>query len=60
MKVVSQLMTEPGLLKIQDGCDYKCSYCTIPLARGGSRSDSLIIYLIMSNQFLKMGSKKLF
>jgi len=24
--------------KIQDGCDYKCSYCTIPLARGGSRS----------------------
>ena len=27
-------------LKIQDGCDYKCSYCTIPLARGGSRSDT--------------------
>jgi threonylcarbamoyladenosine tRNA methylthiotransferase MtaB len=25
-------------LKIQDGCDYKCSFCTIPLARGGSRS----------------------
>ncbi len=24
--------------KIQDGCDYKCSFCTIPLARGGSRS----------------------
>ena len=31
-----------SFLKIQDGCDYKCSYCTIPLARGGSRSDSLI------------------
>ena len=28
-------------LKIQDGCDYKCSFCTIPLARGKSRSDSL-------------------
>lgn len=30
-----------SFLKIQDGCDYKCSYCTIPLARGKSRSDSL-------------------
>jgi threonylcarbamoyladenosine tRNA methylthiotransferase MtaB len=29
-----------SFLKIQDGCDYKCSYCTIPLARGKSRSDS--------------------
>lgn len=28
-------------LKIQDGCDYKCSFCTIPLARGKSRSDTL-------------------
>ncbi len=30
-----------SFLKIQDGCDYKCSFCTIPLARGRSRSDSL-------------------
>ncbi len=30
-----------SFLKIQDGCDYKCSFCTIPLARGKSRSDSL-------------------
>ncbi|MFN3952079.1 MAG: tRNA (N(6)-L-threonylcarbamoyladenosine(37)-C(2))-methylthiotransferase MtaB [Thermaurantimonas sp.] len=30
-----------AFLKIQDGCDYKCSYCTIPLARGISRSDTL-------------------
>lgn len=29
-------------LKVQDGCDYPCSYCTIPLARGKSRSDSVI------------------
>ena len=28
-------------LKVQDGCDYPCSYCTIPLARGQSRSDSI-------------------
>lgn len=27
-------------LKVQDGCDYSCSFCTIPLARGASRSDS--------------------
>lgn len=30
-----------AFLKVQDGCDYKCSYCTIPLARGISRSDTL-------------------
>ncbi len=28
-------------LKVQDGCDYNCSYCTIPMARGKSRSDSI-------------------
>lgn len=28
-------------LKVQDGCDYPCSYCTIPLARGASRSDTI-------------------
>ena len=28
-------------LKVQDGCDYSCSFCTIPLARGGSRSGSI-------------------
>lgn len=28
-------------LKVQDGCDYSCSFCTIPMARGGSRSDSV-------------------
>lgn len=30
-----------GFLKVQDGCDYKCTYCTIPLARGISRSAKL-------------------
>jgi threonylcarbamoyladenosine tRNA methylthiotransferase MtaB len=30
-----------AFLKVQDGCDYQCSFCTIPMARGRSRSDSL-------------------
>lgn len=30
-----------AFLKVQDGCDYKCTFCTIPLARGISRSDTL-------------------
>src|SRR4029079_16174788 len=29
-------------LKVQDGCDYTCSFCTIPMARGKSRSDSIV------------------
>jgi tRNA A37 methylthiotransferase MiaB len=29
-----RLVTERAFLKVQDGCDYKCTYCTIPLARG--------------------------
>ena len=30
-----------SFLKVQDGCDYNCSFCTIPLARGASRSDTI-------------------
>ncbi|OMP31247.1 tRNA (N(6)-L-threonylcarbamoyladenosine(37)-C(2))-methylthiotransferase MtaB [Mangrovimonas sp. DI 80] len=30
-----------AFLKVQDGCDYKCTYCTIPMARGISRSDTM-------------------
>ena len=30
-----------SFLKVQDGCDYKCTYCTIPLARGKSRSGTI-------------------
>ncbi len=30
-----------SFLKVQDGCDYKCTFCTIPLARGASRSDEV-------------------
>lgn len=38
-----------SFLKVQDGCDYNCSYCTIPIARGASRSDT--IANIISNIF---------
>jgi threonylcarbamoyladenosine tRNA methylthiotransferase MtaB len=40
-------------LKVQDGCDYSCSFCTIPLARGGSRSDSITNILKTANQIAK-------
>ena len=43
-----------SFLKIQDGCDYKCTYCTIPLARGVSRSDSLEN---IKNNILQISSK---
>jgi threonylcarbamoyladenosine tRNA methylthiotransferase MtaB len=38
-------------LKVQDGCDYSCSFCTIPLARGKSRSDS-IDHVIKNAEYL--------
>ncbi len=37
-------------LKVQDGCDYKCTFCTIPLARGKSRSESIENILKQANQ----------
>ena len=39
-----------AFLKVQDGCDYKCTYCTIPLARGFSRSDTLDNILRQANE----------
>lgn len=46
-------------LKIQDGCDYTCSYCTIPLARGESRSDSIEGILDNIHQILENGIKEI-
>lgn len=37
-------------LKVQDGCDYSCTFCTIPLARGNSRSDSIENILKTANE----------
>lgn len=48
-----------GFLKVQDGCDYKCTYCTIPLARGISRSDSLQNVLKNAKEIAEKGIKEI-
>ena len=48
-----------AFLKVQDGCDYKCTYCTIPLARGISRSDSLKNVLKNAEEISKKGIKEI-
>ncbi|MGL2999158.1 tRNA (N(6)-L-threonylcarbamoyladenosine(37)-C(2))-methylthiotransferase MtaB [Flavobacterium sp. RSSB_23] len=48
-----------AFLKIQDGCDYKCTYCTIPLARGISRSDALENVLKNASEISKQGIKEI-
>lgn len=48
-----------AFLKVQDGCDYKCTYCTIPLARGISRSDSLENVLQNAEEISKQGIKEI-
>jgi len=48
-----------SFLKVQDGCDYKCSYCTIPLARGISRSDSLANIISSAKSISKSGIKEI-
>jgi threonylcarbamoyladenosine tRNA methylthiotransferase MtaB len=44
-----------SFLKVQDGCDYKCTYCTIPRARGVSRSDRLENIINNANKIAKEG-----
>jgi threonylcarbamoyladenosine tRNA methylthiotransferase MtaB len=46
-------------LKVQDGCDYPCSYCTIPLARGQSRSDSIEKVLSLIEEVAANGVKEI-
>ncbi len=46
-------------LKVQDGCDYTCSFCTIPLARGRSRSDSISNVVNNANKIAAMGVKEI-
>src|SRR5680860_85748 len=48
-----------AFLKIQDGCDYKCTYCTIPLARGISRSDTLENVLKNAAEIAAQGIKEI-
>src|SRR5690554_1048168 len=48
-----------AFLKVQDGCDYKCTYCTIPLARGISRSDTLENVLKNAFEISQQGIKEI-
>jgi len=48
-----------AFLKVQDGCDYKCTYCTIPLARGISRSDALENVLQNAKEISQQGIKEI-
>ncbi|HMT70823.1 MAG TPA: tRNA (N(6)-L-threonylcarbamoyladenosine(37)-C(2))-methylthiotransferase MtaB [Saprospiraceae bacterium] len=48
-----------SFLKIQDGCDYKCTFCTIPQARGSSRSDTIENVLINANSIVNQGAKEI-
>lgn len=46
-------------LKVQDGCDYFCSYCTIPYARGLSRSPSVASVVAQAEQVAALGGKEI-
>ena len=48
-----------AFLKVQDGCDYKCTYCTIPLARGISRSDTMANVLKNAKEISEKGIKEI-
>ncbi len=48
-----------SFLKVQDGCDYKCSFCTIPLARGRSRSDTVENVVANAQKIAEMGVKEI-
>ncbi len=48
-----------AFLKVQDGCDYKCTYCTIPLARGISRSDTMDNVLRNAGEIAAKGIKEI-
>lgn len=46
-------------LKVQDGCDYFCSFCTIPLARGKSRSDSIANVVKQAEEIVASGTREI-
>lgn len=48
-----------SFLKVQDGCDYKCSFCTIPLARGKSRSDTVEQVIENAAKIAEMGVREI-
>ncbi|MBR2260383.1 MAG: tRNA (N(6)-L-threonylcarbamoyladenosine(37)-C(2))-methylthiotransferase MtaB [Paludibacteraceae bacterium] len=46
-------------LKVQDGCDNFCSYCTVPIARGKSRNDSIVNTVAQAQYAVDMGAKEI-
>ena len=48
-----------AFLKVQDGCDYKCSFCTIPLARGKSRSNTIKNVVKNVNEIISNGIREI-
>ncbi len=48
-----------SFLKVQDGCDYNCSFCTIPMARGKSRSDTIANVLNNARSLARSGVKEI-
>jgi threonylcarbamoyladenosine tRNA methylthiotransferase MtaB len=48
-----------SFLKVQDGCDYFCSFCTIPLARGKSRSDTIENVVKHATEIVSQGIKEI-
>ena len=48
-----------SFLKVQDGCDYFCSFCTIPLARGSSRSDSIANVVKQAQEVVAQGIREI-
>jgi threonylcarbamoyladenosine tRNA methylthiotransferase MtaB len=48
-----------SFLKVQDGCDYTCTYCTIPLARGASRSDTILNVIENAKKIADSGIKEI-
>ena len=48
-----------AFLKVQDGCDYKCTYCTIPMARGISRSDTIENIIANAKKISEKGIKEI-
>ena len=48
-----------SFLKIQDGCDYSCSFCTVPLARGENRSDSIANTMKKARELAETNTKEI-
>lgn len=48
-----------SFLKVQDGCDYKCTYCTIPMARGKSRNNTIASTIEQAKKIAESGTKEI-